>query len=77
MCRTLLTEILKNLFFSVNTIRSRYIRNFLGKRIGNGHLGKLELDGNTLLISFFGNRVLDWRGPNSKGIGLISTTSMQ
>jgi hypothetical protein len=49
---------------------------FIGKRTGNGHFGKLELSGNTLLISFFRNRALDWREPNSNGIGLVSTTSM-
>jgi hypothetical protein len=73
--RKLLTETFKNLLHSVNIVRSRYLQNFLGKRIGKSHLGELDLDGNTLLISVFGNRLLKWREPNSNCVGLVKTKS--
>jgi len=56
--RTLLTETLKTSFTSVNIVRSRCIQNLLGKLIGKCHLGELDINGNTLLISVFGIRVL-------------------
>jgi len=36
-------------------------------------LGELDLDGNILLISFFGNILLKWRGSHSICVGLVTT----